>query len=229
MGAGALPGGTDGRYDSPLGRHFHSLSECSAVFPHADILARVDYRTSAGWAFFVIRPRSSPSPSPSRLLGTNPGFPHFRVLAINGQVDWPGGRKISGGKQCDSVNFLLFTHRRLARTGSVVYHFLIDYFWKERVSVSALLQMLYQRSLDIGNRLDSVLQLIRHGGYSTPKLAEKLGVSIPTVSRDVTALRQRGHDIRSTRTDDGWSFVLYQKKPPNTAGETNSRWKEARV
>jgi biotin operon repressor len=106
----------------------------------------------------------------------------------------------------------------LARTGSIVYQFLIDFFWEERVSVSALQQMLYQRSLDIENRLDSMLQLIRHGGYSTPRLAEKLGVSIPTVSRDVTALRQRGHDIRSTRTADGWSFVLGQKKPPNAAG-----------
>jgi biotin operon repressor len=89
-------------------------------------------------------------------------------------------------------------------------------------------QMLYQRSLDIENRLDSVLHMIRHGGYSTPRLAEKLGVSIPTVSRDVTALRQRGHDIRSRRTDDGWSFVLEEKKPPNAAGTTNSKLREAR-
>ena len=89
--------------------------------------------------------------------------------------------------------------------------------------------MLYQRSLDIENRLDSILRLVRQGAYSTRRLAEKLGVSIPTISRDVTALRQRGHDIRSTRTADGWSFVLDQKKPPNVAGETNSRLKEARV
>jgi biotin operon repressor len=89
-------------------------------------------------------------------------------------------------------------------------------------------QMLYQRSLDIGSRLDTVLQLIRNGGYSTPKLAEEIGVSIPTVSRDVTALRQRGYDIRSTRADKGWSFVLNQKKPPNVAGETNWKLKEAR-
>jgi biotin operon repressor len=88
--------------------------------------------------------------------------------------------------------------------------------------------MLYQRSLEIENRLDSVLQLIRRGGYSTPKLAEKLGVSIPTVSRDVTALRQRGYDIRSTRTDDGWSFVLSEKKPLNVAGETNWKLRVAR-
>jgi predicted DNA-binding transcriptional regulator YafY len=89
--------------------------------------------------------------------------------------------------------------------------------------------MLYQRSLEIENRLGSVLQLIRRGNYSTPKLAEKLGVSIPTVSRDVTALRQRGHDIRSTRTNDGWCFVLESKKPPTTAIATNSKLKAVRV
>jgi biotin operon repressor len=103
---------------------------------------------------------------------------------------------------------------------------MIDFFWEDSIRPS---QMLYQRSLDIENRLDSVLQLIRHGGYSTPKLAEKLGVSIPTVSRDVTALRQRGYDIRSTRAADGWSFVLDQKKPPNSAGGIDSRSKEARA
>jgi len=68
--------------------------------------------------------------------------------------------------------------------------------------------MLYQRSLEIERRLEAVLGMIRKGTYSTPKIAEKLGVSIPTVSRDVTALRQRGHEIRSERGDDGWRYVL---------------------
>ncbi|GIK15172.1 MAG: hypothetical protein BroJett003_01360 [Planctomycetota bacterium] len=68
--------------------------------------------------------------------------------------------------------------------------------------------MLYQRSLDIERRLETVLGMIRKGTYSTPRIAEKLGVSIPTVSRDVTALRQRGHDIRAERRDDGWRYVL---------------------
>lgn len=68
--------------------------------------------------------------------------------------------------------------------------------------------MLYQRSLDIERRLETVLRLIRSGGYSTPRLAEELGISIPTVSRDVTALRERGHDIRSERKDEGWRYVL---------------------
>ena len=73
--------------------------------------------------------------------------------------------------------------------------------------------MLYQRSLDIEKRLGAVLRLIRNGGYSTPKLAKELDVSIPTVSRDVTALRQRGHDIRSERTDGGWRYVLAVESP----------------
>jgi biotin operon repressor len=61
--------------------------------------------------------------------------------------------------------------------------------------------MFYQRSLEIERRLETTLDLIRSGRYSTPMLAEKLGVSIPTVSRHVTALRERGHDIRSERAE----------------------------
>jgi biotin operon repressor len=59
--------------------------------------------------------------------------------------------------------------------------------------------MLYERSLGIERRLEDVLRLIQNGEYSTPKIAEELGVSIPTVSRDITALRERGHEIRSER------------------------------
>ena len=79
--------------------------------------------------------------------------------------------------------------------------------------------MLYQRSLDIERRLETVLRLIRSGGYSTPKIAEHLGVSIPTVSRDVTALRERGHDIRSERKGESWRFVLARQpsKLPSSA------------
>ena len=68
--------------------------------------------------------------------------------------------------------------------------------------------MQYQRLLDIECRLEAVLKLVRKGGYSTPKIAQELGVSIPTVSRDVTALRERGYRIRSERTTDGWCYVL---------------------
>lgn len=68
--------------------------------------------------------------------------------------------------------------------------------------------MLYQRSLEIEQRLRLILALIRTGKYSTPQLANKIGVSIPTISRDVQALRERGHEIHSERGDDGWRYVV---------------------
>ena len=68
--------------------------------------------------------------------------------------------------------------------------------------------MQYQRSLDIEQRLEAVLQLIATGAYSTPALAEELNVSIPTISRCVTALRERGHDIRAEKMSAGWRYIL---------------------
>ena len=78
--------------------------------------------------------------------------------------------------------------------------------------------MLYQRSQEIERRLDQVLRLIRTGRYSTPKLAEEVGVSIPTVSRCVTALRERGHDIRAQKNGNGWRYVL-MSKPRNVSDQ----------
>lgn len=72
--------------------------------------------------------------------------------------------------------------------------------------------MFYQRSYEIERRLEAVLRLIREGRFSTPKIAKEIGVSIPTISRDVTALRQRGYDIRSERGDDGWRYKLDARK-----------------
>lgn len=74
--------------------------------------------------------------------------------------------------------------------------------------------MFYERSFSIEKRLQDVLELVRSGRYSTPAIAVKLGVSVPTVSRDVTALRERGHDIRSERHGESWRYVL-----GNTNGE----------
>ncbi len=68
--------------------------------------------------------------------------------------------------------------------------------------------MLYQRSQTIEHRLDLLLGLIRENKHSTPVLAEQLGVSIPTVSRCIRALRERGHPIKSKRTADGWSYSI---------------------
>jgi Mn-dependent DtxR family transcriptional regulator len=62
--------------------------------------------------------------------------------------------------------------------------------------------------MEIEHRLEAVLALIRAGAFSTPRIAEKLGVSVPTVSRAVCALRARGYRIRSERRDQGWCYVL---------------------
>ncbi len=73
--------------------------------------------------------------------------------------------------------------------------------------------MLYQRSHEIEHRLETILSLIRGGGYSTPRIAEKLGVSVPTVSRAVCALRDRGHQIRAEKQPGGWCYVLENPEP----------------
>jgi Mn-dependent DtxR family transcriptional regulator len=75
--------------------------------------------------------------------------------------------------------------------------------------------MLYQRLIDIEDRLRTVRRLIRSGRYSTPKLAERLGVSIPTISRYVTALRERGYVIRAEKQAKEWRYVLV--RPPATS------------
>ena len=70
--------------------------------------------------------------------------------------------------------------------------------------------MVYRRSQEIERRLEEVLRLIRIGGYATPALAKALDVSIPTVSRCVTALRERGYDIRAEKQLDGWQYILHE-------------------
>ena len=87
--------------------------------------------------------------------------------------------------------------------------------------------MVYRRSHEIETRLEEVLRLIRIGGYATPTLAKALGVSIPTVSRCVTALRERGHEIRAEKKPNGWQYILHNAGVParklNRSGPTITR------
>jgi biotin operon repressor len=76
--------------------------------------------------------------------------------------------------------------------------------------------MLYERSLEIEQRLQAVLQLIRTGKYSTPALAREVGVSIPTISRAVTALRERGHEIQAEKHAAGWRYTLLHDRRPKS-------------
>jgi biotin operon repressor len=43
-------------------------------------------------------------------------------------------------------------------------------------------------------------------------LAEEVGVSTPTVSRCITALRRRGHGIRAEKQESGWRYVVVEKQ-----------------
>lgn len=68
--------------------------------------------------------------------------------------------------------------------------------------------MVYQRSREIESRLADLLRLIQSGRYSTPRLAEALGISVPTVSRCISALRERGYPIQAVKSPDGWAYEL---------------------
>ena len=72
--------------------------------------------------------------------------------------------------------------------------------------------MRYHQTIEIHQRLETVLHLIGTGRYSTPALAESVGVSIPTISRIVAALREQGHDIRAEKQADGWAYRLLAKQ-----------------
>ncbi len=71
-----------------------------------------------------------------------------------------------------------------------------------------------QLALEIHERIEEVLRLIKTGEYSTPALAEEIGVSVPTISRIVAALRGQGYDIHSERSETGWRYVLTKDSRP---------------
>lgn len=83
--------------------------------------------------------------------------------------------------------------------------------------------MTYERSLAIEERLKDVLHLIRAGQSSTPDIAVRLGVSVPTVSRDVNALRERGHEIRAERLSGGWRYFIDEARQRQTATSNSSQ------
>lgn len=68
--------------------------------------------------------------------------------------------------------------------------------------------MHYRQSLKMERRLEAVLRLTRAGENSTLANAEIIGVSIPTVSRRVEALRERGYIIKAEEGAVGWRYCL---------------------
>lgn len=67
---------------------------------------------------------------------------------------------------------------------------------------------MYSRSQEIEKRLSALVALIRRGKYCTPALAAELRISPPTVSRCLSALRQRGFVIRAVKEEVGWAYEI---------------------
>ena len=87
-----------------------------------------------------------------------------------------------------------------------VYHLLI-YIYRHLTDQNNV-EGMYKRSQEIESRLGEILELIKRGDYCTATLATELQISQPTVSRCLTALRERGYVIRSVRESNGWAYRL---------------------
>jgi DeoR/GlpR family transcriptional regulator of sugar metabolism len=81
--------------------------------------------------------------------------------------------------------------------------------------------MRYERSFAIAGRHDKLIEFVRTGEFSTPALAEKLGISEQTVYRDVLFLKQRGSFIRSVKRPAAWAYQL-RDEPATVTSETRS-------
>ena len=68
--------------------------------------------------------------------------------------------------------------------------------------------MRYEKTLAISQRHGKLLNLLGAGSYSSAKLAKKLGVSEPTVNRDILFLRRQGYEIKSVRQSSHWAYKL---------------------
>lgn len=83
--------------------------------------------------------------------------------------------------------------------------------------------MRYEKSLSIQSRHDRLVELIRTGKFSSPDLAQKLGVSEQTIYRDIDFLKQRGFSIRSEKHTDGWAYHLLAEPARESDGQRAPR------
>ena len=70
--------------------------------------------------------------------------------------------------------------------------------------------MRYERTSAISKRHRSLLRLICKGDSSSRALAKCLGVSEPTVNRDIEFLRGQGHSIKAVRVGRRWAYRLIE-------------------
>ena len=75
--------------------------------------------------------------------------------------------------------------------------------------------MRYDQALGISKRHEELLALVKSGAYSSEALASQLGVSTPTVYRDVFFLKRQGHPIEAVRLSSRWVYRLARKVGSN--------------
>ncbi|MCC9645200.1 helix-turn-helix domain-containing protein [Rhodopirellula sp. JC740] len=83
--------------------------------------------------------------------------------------------------------------------------------------------MRYQRSATISDRHAAIIEMIQADDLSSRALAERLGVSEPTINRDIEYLRSNGYEIKAVRVDQRWAYrlieeMLVREKPPRSRG-----------
>lgn len=75
--------------------------------------------------------------------------------------------------------------------------------------------MRYDRALAISKRHKELLALVESGAFSSKAVASELGVSTPTIYRDVFFLKRQGYPIESVRQSSGWIYRLAQEVGSN--------------
>lgn len=68
--------------------------------------------------------------------------------------------------------------------------------------------MPYERTQQIEQRFQRVIQLIAKDSLNARQLAEALNVSPATMQRIIAALKERGYQIRSVHDTHGWRYEL---------------------
>lgn len=66
--------------------------------------------------------------------------------------------------------------------------------------------MRYERSRAISARHAELIQLVQGGDHSSATLATELGVSEPTIYRDIEFLREQGIVIKAVRVGRRWAY-----------------------
>jgi len=68
----------------------------------------------------------------------------------------------------------------------------------------------YERTNAISERHNHIIELIRTGELSSKRLASELGVSEPTVNRDIEFLRSQGYEIKAVRVEQRWAYRIVE-------------------